>query len=329
VRARRSVQAATLWTGEASAGVAAGTGESGDPVGTGPLDSKPEASVNLRGEPARVGHHCGSSRYEITPEGVAFYADALDDRHAAWQEFAPPLLHHSECYRHLLEWYLRNVFGNLHGRQEWWCFAPIRVGSRVRTRSTIVERYSHRGRDWVVNETDLCDDADGRLLVRGRTHQSFLPPGSGEKRGFVVDQGSARAKAPAPEFPTASGPDLPPVTHTVDLRRCWMFSGPVRNYHTDREEAKKLGFPDVVVQGMMSTCFVSKLMHDAFGPGWLAGGHMSVKLTNVLWVDETVTTRARVERETPEGTQTRVHCQVWIDKQDGTRILAGEASALR
>jgi acyl dehydratase len=285
--------------------------------------------MNLRGEPAHVGRHCGTSRYDVTEAVVAFYADALDDRHPAWKEFAPPLLHHSECYKHVLEWYLRNLFGNLHGRQEWWCFAPIRVGSRVATRSTIVDRYDHRGRNWVVNETDLCDAEDGRLLVRGRTHQSFLPPRSAdEKPGFVVDRGTAKAKAPAPAFPTATGPDLPSVSKTVDLRRCWMFSGPAKTYHTDKEQAEKLGFPNVVVQGMMSTCFVSQVMHDHFGPGWLQGGRMDVKLVNVLWVDETVTARARIKDETREGQKTRVHCEVWVDKQDGTRVLAGEASAL-
>jgi hypothetical protein len=181
----------------------------------------------------------------------------------------------------------------------------------------------------VVNETDLCDASDGSLLVRGRTHQSFLPPRSDQPAGFVVDSGTARAKAPAPVFPTATGPDLPSVTKTVDLRRCWMFSGPGKNYHTDREQAEKLGFPNVVVQGMMSTCFVSQVMHDHFGAGWLTGGRMDVKLVNVLWVDETVTACAKVKEELREGSQTRVHCEVWVDKADGTRILAGEASALR
>jgi hypothetical protein len=56
---------------------------------------------------------------------------------------------------------------------------------------------------------------------------------------------------------------------------------------------------------------------------------MSVKLTNVLWVDETVTVRGRIADEAPEGTRTRVRCEVWVDKTDGTRILAGDASALR
>ena len=285
--------------------------------------------MNLKGEPASVGRHCGGNRYEITPEGVAFYADALDDHSPLYDEVAPPLLHHSECYRFVGDWYLKNLFGNLHGRQDWQLFAPIRIGTAVQTRSTIIERYLRRGRDWIVNETDLMDAADGRLLVRGRTHQSFLPPSDAAAAGYVVDASTSRRKAPPPEFPTATGADLSPVKKTVDARRCWMFSGPGKNYHTDRESAEQLGFPNIVVQGMMSTCFVSQMMQDHFGMGWLAGGRMSVKLVNVLWVDETVTAHAKIREETPEGSRVRVHCDIWIDKDDGTRILAGDASALR
>ncbi len=292
--------------------------------------------MNLKGEPASVGRHCGSNAYEVTRGLVDFYAEALDDRHPLQAELAPPLLFHSECYHFLGEWYLKNLFGNLHAQQDWFLFAPIRVGSKVVTRSTIVERYHKRGRDYVVNETDVVDAAGGRLLVRGRTHQSFLPPkqereqaqGAGDG-GFVVDEGTAARKAPRPPFPTATGPDLPPAKKTIDARRCWMFSGPGKNYHTDREAARQLGFPNIVVQGMMSTCFVSQVMGDHFGEGWLAGGRMSVKLTNVLWVDETVTAYARIREEEPEGTLTRVHCDVWVEKDDGTRVVLGTASAVR
>jgi acyl dehydratase len=286
--------------------------------------------VNLLGQPAHVGRHCGSNVYEAEKGVVDFYADALGDCHALQAQYAPPLLYHSECYKFVGEWYLKNLFGNLHGRQDWFLFAPIPLGARVRTRSTIIDRYHRRNRDWVVNETDVLLDATGELLVRGHTHQSFLPPKQDQEAGgFVVDEKTAQKKAPPPPFPTATGPDLAPLTKTIDDRRCWMFSGPSRNYHTDREQAKKLGFPTIVVQGMMSTCFVSQLMQDHFGEGWLRGGRMSVKLTNVLWVDETVNVRGRIADEQREGARTRVRCEVWIDKTDGTRILAGEASALQ
>jgi len=286
--------------------------------------------VNLMGQPATVGRHCGSNTYDVTREVVDFYCDALDDESPLHGEVAPPLLHHSECYKFVGEWYLANLFGNLHAQQDWEMFGAIRIGSRVTSRSTIIDRFSKRGRDYVVNETDLCDAADGRLLVRGRTYQSFLPPeGSGDEGGFVVDGSSAAKKVSRPPFPTATGVDLDPVKKLIDARRCWMFSGPGKNYHTDREQAKKLGFPNIVVQGMMSTCFVSQVMQNAFGMGWVEGGKASIKLTNVLWVDESVTGHGKVREEIREGTRTRVHCDVWVEKSDGTRVALGSASAVR
>ena len=288
--------------------------------------------MNLKGEPALVGKHCGSNVYTIDERTVRFYQDALGDAHPLHEKYAPPLLHHSECYEFVGDWYLQNLFGNLHGQQDWSLFAPIPIGSRVRSRSTIVERYAKRGRDWVVNETDLMSAEsgdEGRLLVRGRTYQSFLPPREKGAEGFVVDEGTAAKKRSRPPFPTAQGPELAYVEKTIDERRCWMFSGPAANYHTNREEAKKLGFPNIVVQGMMSTCFVSQVMQDHFGMGWLEGGRMSVKLTNVLWVDEIVTAHAKIRDEHREGTQTRVDCDVWVEKSDGTRVILGDASAIR
>ena len=129
---------------------------------------------------------------------ISGYADALDDHSPLYAEVAPPLLHHSECYKVLGEWYLKNLFGNLHARQDWELFSPIAIGSRVRTRSTIVERYSKRGRDYVVNETDLMDAASGRLLVRGRTHQiRAMATSVFESRGIREEGGTAGVGAGA------------------------------------------------------------------------------------------------------------------------------------
>jgi hypothetical protein len=251
--------------------------------------------MNLKGEPAYVGRHCGSHRYDVTPELVAFYQDALDDRSPLPEGAAPPLLFHSECYQFVGDWYLKNLFGNLHAQQDWELFGPLPVDGSVTTRSTIIDRYTKRGRDYVVNETDVSDASDGRLLVRGRTHQSFLPPKDrAADSGFVVDEKTAGRKQPRRE-----------------------------------EQAEKLGFPNIVVQGMMSTCFVSQVMQEAFGAGWITGGKAALKLVNVLWVDESVTAYGQVREEAPEGTGTRVHCDVWVEKGDGTRVIVGDASALR
>ena len=118
-----------------------------------------------------VGQDLGGREFAIPAEDVARYREGTANDAAAASP-APPLLYHSEVYRRL-DWYLANIIGNLHARQEWELFAPLRVGDVVRSHSTVVERYRKRNRDYVVNEV-LFTDADGRWLQRSRTHQSFL-----------------------------------------------------------------------------------------------------------------------------------------------------------
>ena len=47
--------------------------------------------MNLKGEPAYVGRHCGSNTCSVTPELVAFYGEALDDRSPLYDELAERL----------------------------------------------------------------------------------------------------------------------------------------------------------------------------------------------------------------------------------------------
>ena len=286
--------------------------------------------MNLKGQPVRVGDLVHQAERAVSPEVIAFYCDTFRDRNPLYLRdgLAPPLLYHSEVYSHIERWYLRRLVGNLHARQEWLLFAPLRAGTALRTRSTVVERYRKRDRDFVVNEVDYCDGA-GRLLVRSRTHQSFLAEQKPDEQAFVVDRESAARKERRP-LGEGDGVELEPVELEVDLATCWRFSGPAKNYHTDRDEAVKLGFPEVVVQGMLSTCLVSQVMANAFGLGWLAGGRMDVKLVNVLWGGERVRARGKIRGEEVEGTATRKLVEVWVEKADAARtpVTVGTASAL-
>jgi acyl dehydratase len=279
-----------------------------------------------------VGRDMGGRDYAITPQLVGVYEAGTDDRNAWYHgaspvggAVAPALLLHSEVYRDL-SWYLPNLIGNLHAKQEWEFFHPVMVGSSLRTHSTVVDRYVKRNREYVVNEVVLTDTT-GRWLQRSRTHQSFLIEEG--RAGFVVDKD--REKRSDRAFVVGEGPgaELAPLEKTITIAMCQAFSGPHRSYHTDREMARALGFPDIVVQGMMSVCFVSELMTRAFGAGWFCGGKLSVSLVNVVWPDDRLAVRGKVREEVAEGSKTRVHCDVWCQKPDGVKTIVGTASGLR
>ena len=238
---------------------------------------------------------------------------------------APALLFHSEVYRSLA-WYLPNIFGNLHARQEWQLFAPLTIGDTARTRSTVVERYVKRNRDYVVNEVLITDDA-GRWLQRSRTHQSFLIADA--ERGIVVDREREKRSDRQFEMGAGPGPEIAPLTRPITLAMCEAFSGPEKNYHNDRAAAQMLGFPDVVVQGMLSICLLSELMTAAYGLAWQLGGTLDVRLVNVVWVDDVLTARGKLREDVAEGAKRRLHLDVWCEKRDGTKTTVGSASVLQ
>jgi len=277
-----------------------------------------------------VGRDLGGRRTSPSPADVALYAAGTGDRHpwyTAASPFggpvAPALLYHSEVYRDL-GWYLPNLIGNLHAKQEWELFAPMPLGQPVRTRSTVVSRYRKRDRDYIVNEVLITDD-DGRWLQRSRTHQSFL---ADDPSGIVVDKTREKRSDRRFELPT-EGEEIASGTRTVTIDMCKAFSGPHRNYHNDREMAQMLGFPDIVVQGMMAICGMSDTLDAAFGEGWHHGGKLDIRLVNVVWVNDVLTTKGRVREILPEGSRQRVVVDVWTEKADGTIALIGTASALR
>ena len=270
-----------------------------------------------------VGQDLGGREFAIPAEDVARYREGTANAGAA-NDPAPPLLYHSEVYRRL-DWYLPNIIGNLHARQEWELFAPLRVGDVVRSHSTVVERYRKRNRDYVVNEV-LFTDAGGRWLQRSRTHQSFLADDPGPD--MVVDRDRERRGDRRFALPEGDGEDFASRPTEITHAMCTAFSGPTRNYHTDVEMARALGFPDIVVQGMLSVCFVADLMTGRFGAGFHAGGKLDVRLVNVVWPGDGIAAHGLVREVVPEGSRERAHVDVWCAKEDGTLTVVGTASAI-
>lgn len=278
-----------------------------------------------------IGRFVGERRYDVDPAAVRHYCESVDDFNAWYSErsdfggpVAPALLLHSDVYRDL-SWYLPRIYGNLHARQEWELYQPVRVGHSVVTRSTIADRYRKRDRDYIVNEVAVFA-LDGSMMSRSRTHQSFL---SGDVKGVVV--GKDREKSGGRKFDFDEGNVIETIDgplKTISIEMCQKFSGPHKNYHNDVEEARKLGFPDIVVQGMMPLCFISEMMTRRFGAGWFAGGRMNVNLVNVLWQGEAVRAGGVVRELQETGDRERAVLDVWCEKSEGTKVVAGTASAL-
>jgi acyl dehydratase len=196
----------------------------------------------------------------------------------------------------------------------------------LHSRSVIVERYTKRDREYVVNET-LILGAEGQVVQRSRTHQSFLLETTA-RSAMAVDRSREKAAGRVFNVGERGGEALETPMRPISQAMCMAFSGPGRNYHTDAAEARKLGFPDIVVQGMLSVCLIAEMMTTRFGLGFIVGGKFDVRLVNVLWAEEVTGARGRIIGRHPEGKRTRSEVEVWCEKADGTKTIVGSASAL-
>jgi len=125
------------------------------------------------------------------------------------------------------------------------------------------------------------------------------------------------------------GAALPALTKTIQQRQIDCFSGVRPNsIHTDAEWARKKGFRAPLAQAMMSTAYVSQLMTQFAGEGFVKGGKMSVSFIKPVVVGDTLTVCGRVKSREAEGDKVRVTVEVWCENQDGVKTMVGTASAV-
>jgi hypothetical protein len=252
--------------------------------------------------------------------------DAVDDHHpwytgeSPWGgPIAPAMLFNREPVWHR-GWFLSNLHGTLLARQDWELFAPIMVGDTVRSHAVVADRYVRGNREYVGSDTSFYR-GDGTIAMRTRTYQSFVietPPG-----GAVMTKSAGMAASDE----EVEGEPLQALRKHVTPEMCMAFSGPRKNYHNDLDEALAMGFPDVVVAGQMSLCFVGQMLTMNFGRDFFEGGRLSLRYVKVLWGSEAVTATGAIESRLREGASTRVNARIWCAKDDGTRTIVGTASA--
>jgi 3-hydroxybutyryl-CoA dehydratase len=125
------------------------------------------------------------------------------------------------------------------------------------------------------------------------------------------------------------GQELPTLTKHISQRQIDVYSGvKPKSIHTDEAWAHAKGFRTTLAQGMMSTAYVSEMMTAFLGSGFIEGGTMSVAFVMPVYAGDTLTVHGRVKEKQPDGADTRVVVEVWIENQIGQKTAAGTASGL-
>ena len=106
---------------------------------------------------------------------------------------------------------------------------------------------------------------------------------------------------------------------------CGEFFHGNKSYHTDLKSSQKLGFNNVVVGGRMTMSYVGHLVEQHLGEDWWNSGELDIKFTNPVWPNDKLFIKG-IDIGILKDNNKRRGIFTWIEKDDGTIVLIGNAS---
>lgn len=282
-----------------------------------------------------VGKDLGWRDIDTSPAEVDEYMTVSSDDHEWYRESSPfgrPILPatflHFEAYKHNPGWFPEVTYGTLFARIAFdWC-RPLFVGEPVRSHAWISEIQRKAERWHITCDVNVFNGAD-EIALHTRTTQTFLV--DQEYRGIVrsKDEAPRQAKSRTSLLEGAEVLPLEPFKQFVTARMCDRFFGGTKNYHTDVEESKKMGFDDIVVGGPMSVCYIGAMLTRNFGQDLFTGARLGIKFVNILWPDrEIAVTGVRAASTIDEFERQRVPFSLRIDDDHGRATVVAEGSCV-
>ena len=126
------------------------------------------------------------------------------------------------------------------------------------------------------------------------------------------------------------GYELDSVTKVLTPEMSKDFSGwpDWRNFHTDEEIAKSLGFPSLLAQGALVACYISQMCTRFLGERWFTHGQLKVQFKKPVFTPQRITAKGRLAERGEEAGGTRLTFEVWVENEADEQVQTGTASCI-
>lgn len=146
---------------------------------------------------------------------------------------------------------------------------------------------------------------------------------------FQSDPTAFAPMAVAAEESLPIGFELEPVTKKITLDKARIYEGwpGRRSRHCDYDAAHATGLPAPNINGALVAGVLGELFIKFFGENYI-GGTLSFNLTRQVQLNDELTARGVVKDKVAEAAGTRLVLDVWLENQNGDKVLVGTASGL-
>lgn len=104
--------------------------------------------------------------------------------------------------------------------------------------------------------------------------------------------------------------------------------GDEKTIHTDYEAAAREGLPAPVAIGPQVAALIFRQMRLCFGEGWVRAGKFDLSFRRPVYVTDFCVARGVVTKIEKQPDGVRIECEVWIESQNGDKVISGTASGL-
>jgi hypothetical protein len=125
------------------------------------------------------------------------------------------------------------------------------------------------------------------------------------------------------------GFELEPVTKKITLDKSRIYEGwpATRSRHCDYDAAHATGLPAPNINGAVVAGVLGELFIKFFGKNYI-GGTLSFNLIRQVQLDDELTAGGVIKEKVDEADGVRLVLDVWLDNQNGDKVLVGKASGL-
>lgn len=96
--------------------------------------------------------------------------------------------------------------------------------------------------------------------------------------------------------------------------------------HVDPEFAKTSQFGSTISHGTLTITYLMEMLTRWMGKGWLKGGQLlGVRFVAPVRPGDSVRPKGKVVDKREEKGKKLVECEIWLENQDGTKLITGKA----
>ena len=128
------------------------------------------------------------------------------------------------------------------------------------------------------------------------------------------------------------GDSIPPLYKHMTQEMINRWADAVEDHnplHVDPEYAKKTKFKSTIAHGPLVISYISEMMNNWLGIGWIEGGKLlNIKFNAPVKPGDKITIEGKVKEKRVIENEKIVECEIFVENQDGVKAVVGMAVGL-